>query len=54
LIVSPKYSDDDRKHIIIYNIKSVDVVNVDQYKDITHEDELHESVILTKANNWVI
>jgi len=26
----------------------------DQYKDITHEDELHESVILTKANTWVI
>ena len=53
LIVTPKYTDDDRKHVVIYNINTIKVVDVVQYKDLTSEEELQESVLLTKAKKWV-
>lgn len=32
LILTPKYSEDDRKHVVLYNVNSIDVTDVERFK----------------------
>lgn len=53
LIVTPKYSDDDRKHIVMYNINAIDVTDVQQYKDLISDEETQQNESINFANKWM-
>lgn len=62
LIVTPRFSDDpNRKHVVIYNINAVNVEDVQQYKDLTSDEETQEEginmkpedVFVNRANQWL-